>query len=179
MRVPDFDGMAWDGTPPTIDPSFVPIIRPKPRETYHLLVLGDRIEGLWLHWMDCRSVPCFRLASHCPGCLAKARRFWCGFISVWQIPVQKHAVAQIPPVALQRAPDLMKFNGELRGGQLTILRKGDSKRGALTLTYTASGRNLKLPPALDLRRVLGKILIGGSVEDNNLQDFDEDGRGEK
>lgn len=168
MKLPNVDKWCWDGTPPRVEPSYVPILRPKQRERIVTIVLGDKIDGLWMHWIEGRSAPCFGRGGSCPGCECMSRRFWTGYLSVWLLPVGKHAIAQLPPVALSRSVELSKRDGELRCGTLVLERKSGSNRSPIVLTYTPCAKPLSVPPAIDLRIMLPKIMLGDESDSGRM-----------
>jgi len=109
---------------------WLPIIKIEcgPEHVFRLLI--DQAVTLWVHFVDDRTVPCFReVSGKCDFCTPKTSRRWMSYLAVWAERSKAKGIVALPMGACQGNQALKGKRSGLLGGKLYASRQGSHVRG--------------------------------------------------
>lgn len=149
----------WNDTPEEIAPgSKLEILRCGIGSMVPLIVLSDWIAGGEMHYWGGRSFP--HTKNGCPACDAKNPSVWKGYLAAWNPKHRSTGILEFTAPCRDCLVQYKLAHGTLRGGVITLKRKGVKPNGALTATITTGPYGLdQLPDAPDIKAHLERIWL--------------------
>jgi len=101
-----------------------------PEHRFRLLI--DSPVTMWVHYVDQRTVPCFReAAGHCEFCGEASSRRWMAYFVVWAERSKKKGIVGLTKGAYDSSPVLKGAKHGLAGAMLKAWRMGGHVRGKI------------------------------------------------
>jgi len=153
--------VVWGVSPPLDRQPYVPILSPGPGRTITGVILSDALVGVFTHWYDGRTVPCY----HGPGGVCAlcqwAPRRWKGYVALLWNGTPRQGMAEITLDAVRGCPRLADKDVSLRGLRLVLQRKGRVPNGPVTATVSPSPFQIEsLPVPFTVQDALLRIWSG-------------------
>lgn len=154
----------WDNAGPVRRPQKVTLLRPGPGETLRVALLSESFTGLWLHWVDGRTVPCLGEERGCPYHVSAEDwdLRWKGYAACARsrvYPVQPPLV-EVTADAWNGCPILKQLSDArlCRGVMLELTRGRGGPRKRVTARLPDANRVVdhagELPPSPDVRTLV-------------------------
>ncbi len=121
----------FDDEPPMPGPECF-ILRLKANQLYTFLIFGQKIKGVWYHWNNGRSEPHFRNEAACPGCLARRKKAWKGFLHCFVQELKQDVFLELTNGAAMALKHQMANPNEMRGHRINV-KRGNGNNAKLTI----------------------------------------------
>lgn len=167
VRALDF---AWTHEIPEPKSNVVPILKVRPGEKHLVMLVSDSIAGIYTHWADGRTIPCFHDQTSCTGCSERLSRRWEGYLGAFLLG-RGLVLLKVTPASIKLAPALKAANGALRFHRLELYRPRYSKCATVQLKLLPrlpdkSAEN-NLPLGVDIAGALAR-LWGKAVQERDF-----------
>ncbi len=125
-------GPKWDNVGPRRGRTWVDLVRPASGESVALICIGVQIEGVWLHWIDGRTVACIGEEDGCPyhRGVREGELRWKGYFGAVKQVGAEVVFGEVTEDAWQRAHLLRALSDAyaLRGVRITLSRRRGGPR---------------------------------------------------
>lgn len=166
------DSPLWDRTPPKGTGRYVPIVRAPERGALPLVVVGQDVVGIWVHWSGQHLLPCMGDPNGCRHCREKHGRKWMGYLAVWLEETDRVAILEIPSTAARECPHLERgVLPDLRGWRIVVDRHKPGKRGRIRVQFVRDClQELPIPPIFDVKPHLMRLWDGGERRETRKEE---------
>lgn len=148
----------WSPAPPTHQPTYYPVVWPKPMQPVLGFILAQQLEGCWVHpiregkkW---RTPPCTGRELGCDICGPKARYRWQGYLPLWNAKIGRTVIAQVTKEAARNCPLLGNPKELLRGRLISLTRLGEENNSPVLAEFYDNAPPEKLPACPNVREAL-------------------------
>lgn len=150
----------WDDEPSTAQPTLIPIVSAIPQTAQLLVVLGDRVCGVYTHFYLERTVPCLGAIGNCVCQSIAMSKRWKGYLGAYDTFSERMVLAEITMEAYRLCPGLHVQSG-LNRRVLRLFKSGKKKQSPARAELLGSYDGpLLLPPCPDVRDALCRIWSG-------------------
>lgn len=120
--------VAFDDVIPKPGPDIY-IKRLKGKEELTCTIIGDRVKGVWYHWVNGRSAPHMKDERTCDGCNRKKQKKWKGYLHCFAAQMKQEIFLELTPTAAASLCQQLARPHGFRGCQIRVVRtKGDNGR---------------------------------------------------
>lgn len=110
-----------------------PIITPR-IDDMHFVSLGETYHGVYTHYINGRSVLCWKdVTGDCPTC-PLVRRQWIGYLPVSDLITPQRKLLSLTPTAVRKSPPLNNREN-VCGRHLKVFRQPRTKRGKVIVQW--------------------------------------------
>lgn len=171
----------WDSAGPRTGRTWIELARPLSGETLTLICVSQRVEGVWLHWIDGRTIPCTGADDGCPyhDRPREGELRWKGYFPAVKSVGAGLVYGEITEEAWKGAPLLRQLSdaNQLRGVRIAMarLRGGERRpvRVGLPFADQVIPRIVLLPECPDVRAALAVLWEGGGKGNGKKEDKKE------
>lgn len=158
----------WDDSGPTGGGRWLPLVRPGVGESLTVVCLSARIVGVWLHWIEGRTVPCVGEDEGCPyheDDMAFGLR-WKGYFAAVRSVGASIVFGEITQEAWRGAALLRALSsaGALRGVKIALHRRRGGPRRPVIVELPALDQTIAradlLPDPPDVRKAISVLWRG-------------------
>jgi len=137
----------------------VPVYVPTVGRDVDVLILGNAILGVMMHWDGTRTRPCLARSGYCEHCELRGEPDrWKGFVVAWDYRRGRNVLAEMTSEAWESCSDFRRFKGKLRGKRLQLRRQGSARNASVVAILTDTGMDAdRIPPAFDGVQALVQI----------------------
>jgi hypothetical protein len=160
------NAVAWQDSPPLERGPWYPLLRPGPVSPIRGWILSESVTGVYTHYFDKRTVPCYG-SRDCPYCGPDVGRRWKGYLAIATCGIHKISIAELTIEAYRGNPSLHSGKSNLRGSYLTLIRNGKHKNAPVVAELSVKGGCPHLPPDIDVRMALVRVWSGESKAVSN------------
>lgn len=145
---------AWSTTqPPKVRSCKHKILRCPPVRLRPFVITSDEVLYVGIHWMNGRSKPCPG-ETDCPEC-KKQYPTYKGYLSVWNPETNESYCLEITPPCFGTCAAYRQLYSTLRGGTMSLSRKGTKDNGRLSAAIVPSGiPPTQLPDPIDVQATM-------------------------
>lgn len=155
-------GIAWADNPGPERFKMFPIYNPTPDRPVNVIILSDKITGVYIHYYDRRTRPCTRLEGRCHGCEIAVDRRWKAYLAAFDPIKGRLCIAELTREAVEKCPSLTTLNGRLRGLHLRLDRTGQSRNSRVQAkVYERTSTPDNMPAPFALREALERVWFEG------------------
>ncbi len=166
----------WDNSGPVKGRTWIDLVRPASGESVKLICIGEQIEGLWLHWIDGKTIPCTGEDEGCPYHRGdrEGELRWKGYFAAVRAIGTPIVYGEVTEEAWKCSPLLVNLSQQraLRGVRVTLFRKRGGPRRPVIVVMEhhdeVVGRADLLPKCPDVRRAVS-VLWGAQPSTNGHQ----------
>jgi len=139
------------------------LLRIKPGNPIHAIVLNDFPVGRYVHWNGYRNMPCTEI--DCPECRKNTRRDWKMWISVWLPTSDEVAIIELPYSGLKFFEKQRERSASCRGFHAEFSRYGEKAKGRAVVLFRHKEQVItNLPDAIDCANYMDRV-FGVSYSD--------------
>lgn len=158
----DFSHIQWDCKPASDLPALVPIYSASPQASQTLVILSDRVEGVWTHYYLERTIPCLGEAGKCICQNVTLSRRWKGYLGCWDPLTERICLAEITLDGYRLCPRLSSVAESLRGSMIRLYRAGKRANAPMRAELLRGAVDVdQLRPAFNVRDALMRIWLPG------------------
>jgi len=167
--------VSWDSDPFGGAAPMEQIVRIESGPPKEFMVLSYRLTGVWTHFLDGRTRPCFK--ENCPGCdnPEDTSRKWQGWLAVCNPPGKTMRFLALTENAVRGCPSLIARSGPqgLRGRGIIVGRRTKSSRGEMVVHFSLATYDAeRFPQAPDMEGWLSRLWrLHKSDKDEQLNDY--------
>lgn len=168
---PDVDDISFNDKPPEAGPELW-VHRLKGAEELTCTVFGTAVRGVDTHWVAGGTQPHYKNEATCPGCKAKVRIDWKGYLHCFDWKRGRQFFLEMTPASHKALMSQIEPGKPLRG---SIIRVKRSKAGNGRLSIVVdrnSRRDDKLPAEVDPRLSILRLY---QLDDETEQEAPRDG----
>lgn len=130
FKLPEGASFPLFSAPPEEPGKFLRMIKIELGPEYEFTLLSPAFVGLWTHFIDKRTMPCFKEATGaCEFCGPGTSRRWYAYAAVYSHRAKSKGIVTIPKGAFGNDPVLRGAKGDLTGKRLRAWRTGGHIRG--------------------------------------------------
>lgn len=146
----------WTAAPPPVERVKIEVWTPRPGADVVALVLSEQLVGVYTHFLPVQkaTVPCLAATQFCEHCLASGPRRWQGWLAGMSYITGKLYLVGLTSNAARTCPVLLQPKVTLRGGKITLRRRGEAVNSPVQATFLPGLPGKDLPPAFDVPRQL-------------------------
>jgi hypothetical protein len=153
------ESIDWTAIPPSTAYLKIEIWTPRPGSPVVATVLGEETVGVYTHFIPEQkaTVPCLSSTHWCEYCLTHANRRWQGWLPGLSPRSGKLYLIPITTQAVRSCPVLMNRKTSLRGGTITLKRRGEAVNSPVDATFQSGVPGAALVPAFNVCAQLLRI----------------------
>lgn len=136
---------------------FIPIVSPKPHSPVHVIITSDSWQGTWTHHYLDRTKPCLGSEFDCEGCAGRHGKRFKGYLCGALFGTGRDCIIELTHGAIRACPDLVTYNGQLRGLRMVLKRTGTAKNGPVKVEIGNRLPDHAVPQDFNLMRALCKV----------------------
>jgi hypothetical protein len=142
----------WTATPPPPERLKIEVWNPRPGNPVVACVLSERIVGVYSHFLPDQkaTVPCLAPGAFCEHCVLAGPRRWQGWLAGLSYSTGRLYLVQVTTNAARSCPVLLQPKVTLRGGRLTLQRRGEANNSPVQASFLSGVPKKELPPAFDV-----------------------------
>lgn len=156
------DNVQWTSEVPRDDSLFIPIMSALTAGPQTFALLTGDLVGVWVHWLDNRTIPCVR--SSVVECVCERRdccRRWKGYLAGWEPRFCRKVLIEVTAEAIRLSNWGDFANINLRGRVVRLSRRGKNRSAPVVFEVTSAVLDeTALPPSFDVRSALNHVWRG-------------------